>query len=66
MTSTDERKPFFKPRIGPVIDVEREAIFRLLETYKTRMYDYEPSSWAAGHISGAIEALERVLLMELE
>jgi hypothetical protein len=66
MTSPSQRPPFFKPRVEPTLDVERSAIKRLLADYEARTSEFEPGSWADGHISGAIEALERVLFMELE
>ena len=53
-------------RTEPLLDVERSAIQRLLADYEARINDFERGSWADGHISGAIEALLRVLLMELE
>jgi hypothetical protein len=49
-----------------MLDVERSAIKRLLADYLARVSEFEPGSWADGHISGAIEALERVLAMEDE
>ena len=59
-------EPCTKPRTDPLLDVERSAIVRLLQEYKARSYEFTPGSWADGHIAGAIEALERTLLMELE
>ena len=49
-----------------MLDVERSAIKRLLADYLARVSEFAPGSWADGHISGAIEALERVLAMEDE
>jgi hypothetical protein len=49
-----------------MLDVERSAIKRLLADYIARVAEFAPGSWADGHISGAIEALERVLAMEDE
>jgi hypothetical protein len=57
---------FTHRRVDPTLDVERSAIKRLLADYQARVNEFEPGSWADGHISGAIEAIERVLLMELE
>lgn len=57
---------FTKPRTEPLLDVERSAIQRLLAEYQARRHEFEPGSWANGHISGAIEAIDRILLMELE
>jgi predicted component of type VI protein secretion system len=57
---------FTHRRVDPTLDVERSAIKRLLADYEARLNEFEPGSWADGHISGAIEAIERVLLMELE
>lgn len=57
---------FDRPRTQPLLDVERASIVGLLADYKARRNEFQAGSWADGHISGAIEALERVLLMELE
>lgn len=57
---------FTHRRMDPLLDVERSAIKRLLADYEARINEFEPGSWADGHISGAIEAIERILLMELE
>lgn len=59
-------EPSIKPRTQPLLDVEKASIVRLLNEYKARANEFTPGSWADGHISGAIEALERILLMELE
>lgn len=48
------------------LDVERSAIKRLLADYLARVTEFAPGSWAAGHTSGAIEAIERILAMENE
>lgn len=49
-----------------MLDVERSAINRLLADYHARISEFAPGSWAAGHTSGAIEAIERILAMENE
>jgi hypothetical protein len=53
-------------KTNQMLDVERSAIKRLLADYIARAAEFAPGSWADGHISGAIEALERVLAMEDE
>jgi hypothetical protein len=64
-TTTNLRR-FTLPRIDPILDVERSAIKRLLADYEARATEFEPGTCADAHISGAIEAIERILLMELE
>ena len=48
------------------LDVERSAIKRLLTDYLARVNEFAPGTYAAGHTSGAIEAIERILAMENE